>query len=321
MKIKTCIIITLTISLLFFNILQAKTWTSISPQNGSKLITTLKVKDKPLSYWRLDKSTPTLVKITGPTKLKIVTRAVLPEKKNSVTYSILVERDGNKKYKLSRSTKLTKSTTNPQKTSERIGESRSIEFKVPSGEHTYAIFIPKSEKNIVYGRFLVQNGKKEEVNYIDFKPVGALDKVSIVVKEQEYLYHRAQSGRPVELEVIGPTRIKSIVRLEFDHTMRGDKTFRIQVKENDNIIQTIPFTGKISATATYKEKTDKLLSRGYTFYIDVPAGKHRYKIDTPDPGISVLLRFYLPHKSLGNELEKEKTGRANLLIKKAFTSG
>ncbi|MBM3326527.1 MAG: hypothetical protein FJY65_06065 [Calditrichaeota bacterium] len=303
------------------NLLNAKTWTSISPQNGSKSIATLKVKDKPLSYWKLDKSTPTLIKITGPSVLKVVTRIVLPEKKNNLTYSIAVERDGNKKYKLSRSSKFTKTTTNPKNPAERIAESRSMEFKVPDGEHTFAIMTPKGDKNTIYARFFISNGKKEVVNYIDFKPVGALDNVPIVVKEQEYLYHRVQPGKPVELEVIGPTKIKAFARLEFDHTMRGDKTFRIQVSEGANILQTNPFTGKISAAAAYKTKTDKLLSRGCTFYIEVPAGKHRYKIESPDPGMSVLLRFYLPHKSLGNELGKKKTGNAWLFPVRGNTQG
>ncbi|MBM3328323.1 MAG: hypothetical protein FJY67_02460 [Calditrichaeota bacterium] len=290
-------------------------WLSVAPIGNGRNAETLKVKENSLSYWRLGDKTPVQVMVTGPTSLKVITRSSLDKKSSHRTYGLNVSREDGKKYRLSRTTRYIKSVTNPKNAAERIGESRSITFKVPAGEHTYTFIAPKSGKNTVYARFFVANGtaKSPGEPLVSFKPVGTPEEVAILIKEEEYHYYRAGGGNGLELDVIGPTRINGLARLEFDHTMRGEKTFRVQVKEGAQLVQTTPFKSKPSAAASYKEKSVKVLSRGHSFKIDVPAGRHRYHISTPDPGVTVLFRFYIPRKSLGNELPEAKRNGSALL--------
>ena len=152
----------------------------------------------------------------------------------------------------------------------------------------------------MYVRFSVLREAPPEIPYIAYLPRTFPEEIRIAVREREYIYYRVQEGQSVEIEVIGPTRIKGISRLEFDHTMRGEKPYRIQIRENNTIISTKPFTGAISETASYVVTTNKLVGKGDTFYIDVPTGRHRYQVTTPDNGMTVLLRFYLPQSDLGN---------------------
>jgi hypothetical protein len=47
--------------------------------------------------------------------------------------------------------------------------------------------------------------------------------------------------------------------------------------------------------------------------LNVPSGKHRYTISTTDKNGSVLLRFFLPEKALGNEWKpSDDNGKAEL---------
>lgn len=294
----------------------ARKWKEVTPEDAKAV--TIQTKKSAPQYYSLDGKRPLAVKVTGPGAFRVYSRAVLPDAKKEGIYGIVVLRDGEKRYLISRTAKhSTAKVVGSEKV--RVGVPKSVTLKVPAGEHEFQVTTPHDAKRPVYVRFLLaERAKKkatgEKINYIAYLPRKFGEEVRIVVKEQEYIYYRATVSSPVELEVIGPTRIKGVSRLEFDHTMHGDKPYRVQASENSNVIQTSPFTGKISGTATYSKPTEKVIGQGDTFFINVPEGKHRYIVTTPDKGSSVLLRFYLPEKALGNELKPaNKNGSAGLI--------
>ena len=84
-------------------------------------------------------------------------------------------------------------------------------------------------------------------------------------------------------------------------------------KEDKMVLSTQPIMATVSATAKYLNPSDKIPARGENFYIDVPSGKHLLEIFTPDTGISILLRFYIPQKDLENETSSGLNGRAGIL--------
>jgi len=286
-------------------------WQLVKPKSCKTVM--LKIKGKDRTYWKLTQEKPVVLKTVGPGELKVITRAVIPGDKGEQIYDFITYRD-EKRYRTARATAVSSIAKNPGREKERLGESRSVVFNIPEGEHRFRFTLPKGSKHTVYARFLVSNGKTEDVTYVAYLPRSYTEEVRIAVKEREYIYYRCQVDHPVELEVIGPTRIKGIARLEFDHSMRGDRPYRLQVSEGDKVVQTYPFTARISGTATYTKSFNKILGKGDTFYIDVPPGKHRYRITTPDSGINVLLRFYLPQSDLGNETDTGVSARAGFIL-------
>jgi len=283
-------------------------WDLIKPTTGK--LTKLRVSGKTRQYYKLSQTDTTVVEVEGPTTLNIHTRAVLSGKKRDVLYGMIVYRNGENRVFVGRGSSRDKSASTLKKSKHRIAESRSIEFNVPAGTHIYQILLPKVVKNPVYARFLIPEKKKQEINYIAFLPRSFTDEIRLEIREQEYIYYRSTAEKPIELEVIGPTRIRGLARLEFDHSIRGDQPYRVQVSENNKIISTIPITARISGTATYIEPGDKVPARGENFYIDVPPGQHRFEISTPDPGVSVLFRFYIPQKDLGNSTTPKNSSHA-----------
>jgi hypothetical protein len=286
-------------------------WEFLKPVEGKK--STLKIKQDKRSYWKLSKKRSVTVEVVGPAELKVISRAILPEQTKEVIYGFATKRDNKKRYLTGRATFLSKSVSNPKKKEERIGEARSIVFDVPKGEHKYSFKLPKYADTGVYIRPMVMSKQATNTQYIAYLPKNYTEEARITVKEKEYIYYKIQNGQTIDLEVIGPTRIKAVSRLEFDNTMRGDKTYRVQVRNgSERVIFTKPFNGEISATASYVEPLDKTLGKGNTFYIDVPKGKHTFSVTTPDEGTSVLFRFYLPQSDLGNVIPTAGANRATL---------
>ncbi len=282
----------------------AADWKVIQPVNGDRV--KLKVNKKTWSYWELSHETSVKVSVTGPMTLKLYTRAEIQKKNKDVLYSFVVLEDGKDRKFLGRGSSRDKSVSMPSDKNVRIAEARSVYLDVPAGAHEYSIELPNQTKTRVFARFYEeQSSSKEEISYIPFLPRHFKDEVKVVVKEKGYIYYRATNDNPIELEIIGPTRIRGVARLEFDHHMRGNKPFRVQVRENNKIIKTQALAGVISGVATYGETSSKVIGRGENFYIDVPEGKHRIEILLPDTNVEVLFRFYIPQKDLSNGLSKK----------------
>ena len=278
----------------------AADWKPIKPTTGKKV--TLEISGKKRSYWKLDQKKTVLIRITGPGELKIITRMELNGDRIEDVYSFITYIDGKKQPLIARATEYSSSVVNPKTNKLRIGKSRTIIYDVADGEHEYRFSLKRDSKNTVYIRPLASNHVvKEDISYVAYLPRSFPEEVRITVKEREYIYYRCSSESTVELEVIGPTRVKCISRLEFNHSMRGNKPYRMQVLEGSDLILTDFFNAEISGTAEYSQQADMILGKGDTFYIDVPSGKHRYMISTPDSDISVILRFYVPESDLGNE--------------------
>ena len=287
----------------------AAEWKILNYLDGKKV--KLKVNNKSRSYWMLQKQDTISVKVIGPASLKAYCRAAIPSKRREVLFGLLSIMDGSDRELVGDGASQDKSVRNPKLSKQRISESRSFIYNIPSGEHEILFLAPHEVKKTLYLRFLVSTTVEDEKSWIAYLPRGFQDEVRLVIKEREYIYYRSDSSNPIELEVIGPTRIRGIARLEFDSTIRGEKSFRIQVKEEDKILSTQPITAQVSATAKYPDASEKIPARGENFYFDVPSGKHLLEIHTPDIGISILLRFYIPQKDLGNVTSTGQNSRAD----------
>ncbi len=278
-------------------------WKLGKPESGKKI--SLEIDGKNRTYWKLSSKQATKIIVNGPGELKVITRLQLAKGELEGIYSFISWRDGKDRELIARATSVSKISFNPENTGLAIGESRTILYDIPPGKHAFKFKVPENQKEKVYVRFLLNDRSNEDETYIAYLPRKFPQEVKVVIKEKEYIYYRSNSNTSIELEVIGPTTIKCISRLEFNHTMHGEKPYRVQVKEGHKPILTTPHTATISGTASLTDRTDTVLSKGSILFIDVPKGKHTYRISTPDHGLDVLFRFYLPQSDLGNRLDND----------------
>jgi len=319
LRVHISAILALTVAFSLPLVAAPRKWTVVTPKSAQPVA--IESKKSKQEYFSLTEKTPLTVKVTGPGFIRFVTRTILPAKKKEGIYGLVVLKDGQDRKLVSRTTTYSTSKV-VGAPSVRLGKPKTVTLKVPAGEHEYQVALPPDAKHDAFVRFkfsekTVKKASVSKVGYIAYLPRKFTEEVRIQVKEQEYICYRASADKPVEVEVIGPTKLKVISRLEFDHTMRGEKPYRVQISEESKIIQTSPFNGKISGTAAYSASSDKVLGRGDSFFLDVPAGKHRYLVNTPDKGSSILLRFFCPQKDLGNGLKSPKgNGSAGLVPKR-----
>jgi hypothetical protein len=294
---------TLLLSYLISTPVVAKDWKLIKPVSGKSI--SLLIEDKKRSYWKISNEEPLIIKAEGPCELKILTRMVLEGKKKEGVYSFETNIDNEKQPLTARATQFTKSVTNAKFSDQRIGRGRSIIYQVPPGEHEYKFTLPDNSKQTVYARPFILKEESKKKDYIAYLPRSFPEEVRIIINEREYIYYRSKSDKPIELEVIGPAEVKCISRLEFDCTMHGNQNYRVQVAEKDSIVLTSFFKGEISSTAMYIGNTNMVVSKGDIIFFNVPEGKHKYYITTPDLNKSVLFRFYLPENDLGNSISND----------------
>jgi len=285
--------------LLIGEIAEAKGWNIFSPKTDAEEVH-ITVSGKKKTYYRLSPGNPLTIEVTGPKQLRVLSRlseADVSSKNDEYTVHLL--RDGDKTLDKTFSTSVSKEAHLSRKKSARVGIGRNWTLRVPSGKHTYTFSV--DEGNTVYVRFFTKPvKKKKKVSRVPLTPTTYDAVVPLHYREKELNYYRAAAGKPVTLEVYGPTKIKVLSRLEFEPRMKGDKTYRVQVVENGDVVRTVQVNATKSEVTKYANKTDKVPAKGESFFLEVPKGKHTYEFRVMESDFSVLFRFFIPQDDVKN---------------------
>ncbi len=278
-------------------------WSSLKPLQAPAPQKVL-VQGKLLTYYPLEKGQEIEVIVQGPTTLKVLSRIEFGSNSSGEKrYIIHYEREDGKKDDFRRSATAAANAVLQQNQTVYLGNSRDLYLKVPAGKHTYKFFVGEKARYRLYLRFYEQTADvaAQSVNVV-YSPLKFTTVVPLIVKEDEAQYYRVGPLDSLTLSVIGPTHIEVLSRLEFDPTMITDQKFRLRAFEDGKEKQIYPLRSKPSEVAEYREVSDKKAGQAAKFYIEVPRGKHEYTFEVVDNGRSVLLRFFLPRKDLGNNL-------------------
>lgn len=277
-------------------------WQRVIPQEFDKKVT-LRISEKNRIYFALQKDAQIQVRISGPTRLRVISRVQIPSSKDEYRYSYFVRKNEGKWIKYSQRAEVSTHTKLVGKSSAQISESKERIFKVPEGTHTYTFRLPKNSSRREFLRFHQREGDfGTPTDVVAMTPQIASESVDLIVREKVTTYYRLQKGNDVLLRLIGPATLKVLARLEFDPNMRGRQNFRVQVFENDLIKGTYSLTSEKSDVCQYKEMSSLVPSKGETFYVDIPQGEHEYRFVRPENHRSVLIKFLLPKKDLDGEL-------------------
>ncbi len=261
------------------------------------------VSEKERAYYKLDPTQPAVIKLIGPGKLTVITRGQFkPGEIEKMKYSILYTINGGaQKTKtfsnVSVSTKAKYSDPkkgNPGQSQEFIIDlgrgNHSIEFKIPDGKIT------------VDCRFSFTPVKEKKMDWIAFSPKTPVEPVNIITKETATTYYRFSLEKPLKLEVNGPTEIRVFSRIENHFQMKGRINYRLQVKENGQVINTYQLSSVHSGVAFYEENKSLIPGKACEFLIEVPKGRHTYEIVPLDKDKNTVLgRLLIPKKATSLE--------------------
>jgi hypothetical protein len=85
--------------------------------------------------------------------------------------------------------------------------------------------------------------------------------------------------------------------------MKGRIQYRVQVKENNKVINTYQLSSRRSEVTVYEDDNTLIPGKGCEFVIEVPKGNHTYEILSLDQDKNTVLgRLLIPKKDV--KLEK-----------------
>ncbi len=275
----------------------------LKPSNFQKRVTTL-VSGKTRYYYALSSNKSSLVTLRGPGKLRMITRGRFkPGEAEKINYTILYSVDGSIQKQFSASNvERSKSDTYSDGKLGIPGDSKSFEIELGRGDHSIEFKI-QDEKIPVAARYIFIPAKVKKQVWIAFSPLRPSEPVDLITKEESITYYRFAKEKPLKIEVNGPSELRVLTRIENHYQMRGRIHYRVQVLEDQKVINTYQLSSSRSGVTVYKDNTELVPGKGCEFVIDVPKGRHSYTIFPLDEDKSTLLgRLLIPKKDV--KLEK-----------------
>jgi len=260
----------------------------------------IKTGDKTRSYYALDATEAAMVSLKGPGVLRVITRCMFAEgQKDKLNYEVLYTIDGGEQQTAKmKGTQRTTKATYLDAAMGTPGQLEDFEIELGRGEHSIK-FLAVDGQAPVAARYLFEAGKVKKKKWITFSPLMPNEPVDLITREDIVSYSRFSLDKPLRIEVIGPTQVRVLTRVENHYNMRGRIQYRIQVKENDEVINTYSLSSKRSQVTVYSDNKALLPGTACEFVIDVPKGKHTYEIMPLDKDKSTVLgRFLIPENDV-----------------------
>ncbi len=296
------------ISLLIFTMLvaastafaQSKTKHRYLKPSDSKKVISVIIDGKAKDYYFLSSTRPSVIKVSGPGKLRLLTRGqFVPGQAVKMKYEIICIVDGGEP-KLSKATNITRSiqASYLDGTMGVPGQLQEFEFDLSPGQHNISFKLGQG-KLPVCARYAFTPAKSKKQDWIAINPVNPSELVELVSKESMISYYRFSPEIPLKTVLNGPVELQVLTRAEFRDDMRGVIHYRVQVKLDNKIINTFQLSSKRSETAAYKSNKQLVPGIGSEFVINVPKGKHTIELIPLDKDKNAILgRLMIPAKSV-----------------------
>lgn len=271
-------------------------WKVIEPAPKSKSGLPVSVSGKLIRYSQATQSNPVIVSIEGPTIVRVSVRVAASSAIRQ--FQVLATLDEGLPVTFQEAAGPAKDAEGPN--GMRLTTRRELDFRIPEGLHNF--IVKPSDTTTLFLRIskrLYESG--EPFQWQSMAPRGFKDLVGIVVREQEATYYRQTSERPLELNLVGPTKVRIISRAEVPG---GDEDrsikWRIEVKADGKSLGVFPCEEKISSVATSAKESDYVITSGNTINLTLPTGKQQLSIHVLDNDIRILNRIFIPRASLKN---------------------
>jgi hypothetical protein len=289
----------LAICLLFTGISFAADTTAVSYKvfkpTGAGMSLLVQSGTKQFKYYIVSRGTSFGFDVTGPTKVKVYTRAEFKTGIKEQSYEIQVwEAD-----RLVKGRKVKATPSALLANSQILGLSRSVIFDVPAGQHSYRLWMISDKADKYYIRFYqTQPGAKSSID--NLQPTQFKRQVTLVSGGNMLPYYLVDTTGGVSLNVAGPAQLIIYCRANYDKNMRGKSKFTLGMYESGKEAAQFPGAVKMATKTEFLELGELVPSTLNTYTFNVPVGKHIYqfkKIDSASPNLA--LRFKTAKSGLG----------------------
>jgi hypothetical protein len=272
-------------------------WESIESLPG-RSPETVTVRKKPRVYFRVTPQTPLTVSVTGPARLRVISRAVLAGRPDEVAAYQLVALEGGRAL-LATSQEAGAARGVRAAGVAALGKGRRMMIQVPDGTHAIQLMLTGTPAALVRLQRAEPEGAPQA--WVSLTPIKAPRSVSVIEGEKSIAYYSLMPGQPVVLRVVGPSTLDCLTRLDYDATMTGTQAYRLRIVERGRTLRTVDFRTTKSGGATYAELKDRVPSRYDRFSLPVGNGLHEIEVHLVKPANgSAEIHARIPEPSVGN---------------------
>ena len=278
----------------------ADRWQAIEKLAGTTPVEVL-VHGKSREYLRIASQAPLIIPIQGPARVRIVSRAEVPQGSRVVTYTLRATEAGKAVETLDTETSVADDIRLPSG-GPPLAKSRRMTFALPAGTHRLALSLSGIPTALVR---IQQSAGSAEEPMVSITPLRARRSVTVDEGEKLITYYSTTPGQPVEVRVVGPTTLELLTRLDFDPSMRGTQSYRLRVSEAGKPARTMEFKTTKAVAASFTNLRDRVPSKFDLVRIPVPDGTHEYAIELVEPargtGGAAEIHARIPAPSVGSE--------------------
>lgn len=271
--------------------------TLLHPASGERLW--LPVKGKNRGYFKIESGQSATIQARGPGEIKCFVRAVTRAGgPATVGYSVTVT-EGNHRLKTVQ-TETVPSSTKWKDRDEFATKSRNFTLSIPKGDHQLKITFESKDVKAAGIRYVFHEASPRPEQQL-LQAAGKRESITLIVKEKPLDYYVADSQSPVEVRVIGPTRLRVVSRLICPSGARDDQHYTLKLDRDAQPLPDKAFVTTKSAVVVCERHPEWILGKSRTFYVDVAAGPHVVVL-RPSSGDApgVALRFSIPKQDVAN---------------------
>lgn len=271
-------------------------WRSFDPATFSER-SMISVEGKELVYYQFASEEPLTFSVEGPTRVKILTRARIPNDREEFAYSVSVERDGVLERTESMESVPAANAFYIGFYDFRPGAIRRIYIDVPTGRHGYSL---RAANGLPIDARLFRSTRTKP-SRTSIAPDEYASVETLLYRDKELSYYVLTGDDPVVLEVVGPTSVKVNTRLLYDSTMLGEQTYVVGVREPGSPERLYKMDTEPSETVVCRDRGDVIPGALRHFMLEVGRGSHTYEfrlVDAVAGGLAI--KFYIPRGDLSN---------------------
>jgi len=278
----------------------AARWRPIGEVRSAAPIRVL-VSGKPRVYYRVSSGSPLTFSVTGPGRLRIVSRVEFRSAKApAIAYRIRLEGEGRVWREHA-----TESSPAPKarikESGAPVGKSRTVVVAVPAGEHVLTLS-SEGTMSVLVRVLVAEASSRTRERMVSITPVEAVQSVTVSEGEKLIPYYTVTKARPVRLRIVGPTSLELSTRLDFDPTMRGVQPYKISIVGAGRRPRTARFRATKSAAATYTDLQDRVPSKIDRIYLDLGPGLHDLSVRLVEPRSGTIeIHARIPEPAMGRE--------------------
>jgi len=267
----------------------------LKPKDASSGIAVISL-GKNRTYYPLSPKRSSIVSVKGPGELRILTRArFVPKEMDELDYRIIYKVDGTEEHTLDvEGVMRSEDAMYKDGTLGVPGDSKDLTMKIGRGSHSIELVL-RDSLPLVSARYLFAPRKQKKAKWVGLSPLAPSEPVDLFAGEETAHYYRFSKEKPLKIEIIGPTDLRILTRVENSFNMKGQANYRLQIKQNGQVLQSFQLSSRRSETTTYKNNSKLVPGKAREIVFSVPKGKQQYEIVALDKG-ALLGQIMFPHK-------------------------